>query len=87
MVDLAGLNTHQAIGRPPSEVAQEFRVDYVIIFRDSYFDRWPVAKEIYRLSPAPKHTTILGGSELVVYEMSWPQKPSEPTSARGSGPK
>ncbi len=69
VIDLSGINTHTAIGKPVFEAAQEHNIDYLVAFRNIYFDSWPLGDEVAAFS-TPQNT-ILPGPELVVYQVNW----------------
>ncbi|MCZ6538978.1 MAG: hypothetical protein O6922_04030 [Chloroflexi bacterium] len=63
--DLVGLNTSEAIGRPPLEFAEEKKIDFLFVFRSIYFDSWQFGEAIFTIEV--DRNTILGGSELRAY--------------------
>ncbi|MCH8897430.1 MAG: hypothetical protein IIC33_03955 [Chloroflexi bacterium] len=69
VIDLSGINTHTAIGKPVFQAAQEHNIDYLVAFRNIYFDSWPRGDEVAAFST--EQNTILPGAELVVYQVSW----------------
>ena len=69
VVDLSGTNTHTAIGQPVFSAAEEHKVDYLVAFRNVYFDSWPLEEEVFSFST--ERNTILEGSELVIYRINW----------------
>lgn len=66
-VDFLGLNEHRAIGRPLEELIVEYQPDYVALFRSPVIDSWPFLTEITNF--AAERNTILGGADLVLYEV------------------
>jgi len=69
--DLVGLNTHDAIGRPPIEFAEEKQLDFVFVFRSVYFDSWPEATPEYEVKVTPNPYPILGGAVMGGYRADW----------------
>ena len=69
VVDLSGVNTHTAIGKPILEAAEAEGVDFLVAFRNIYFDSWPLGQEVFSWST--NRNTILDGAELVVYQADW----------------
>lgn len=69
VVDLTGANTHSAIGQPLFDAAEEQRIDYLVAFRNVYFDSWPWGEEV--ASFTTQKNTVLAGPELVVYHANW----------------
>ena len=63
--DLVGLNTAEAIGRPPLEFAEEKKIDYLFVFRSIYFDSWHFADAVHTIEV--DRNTILGGSQMRAY--------------------
>ena len=63
--DLVGLNTVDAIGRPPLEFAEENKIDYLFVFKSIYFDSWNFADVVHSIEV--DRNTILGGSEMRAY--------------------
>ena len=74
VVDMLGLNEHRAIGRPPEEVMADFRPGYVVLFRSEWSDGLPYVREM--ASYATERNTILGGAELVLYEVDEAKLPT-----------
>ena len=71
VVELTGSNTHTAIG-PPARmfpIAEEHDVDYLVGFRNVYFDSWPQGQEVFALETDAG--SVLGARELVVYGARW----------------
>ena len=64
--DLLGLNLSQSIGRPLDELILEYQPEFLILFRSSAIDSWSFLEEVFNIKP--ERNTILGGSDLVVYE-------------------
>ena len=69
--DLVGLNTHDAIGRPPLEFAKEKQLDYIFVFKSVYFDSWPQAVPEYEIEAPPSPYPILGGRLMAGYHADW----------------
>lgn len=67
--DLVGLNTEEAIGRPPLEFAEEKKIDYLFVFRSIYFDSWHFAEVVHTIEV--DRNTILGGSQMRAYEADY----------------
>jgi len=67
--DLVGLNTAEAIGRPPLDFAEEKKIDYLFVFRSIYFDSWQFADPIHTIEV--DRNTILGGSQMRAYEADY----------------
>ena len=63
--DLVGLNTAEAIGRPPLEFAEEKKIDFLFVFRSIYFDSWHFADAVHTIEV--DRNTILGGSQMRAY--------------------
>jgi hypothetical protein len=66
IIDLIGLNNHETIGRPIEELILEFKPGFVVLFRSDQIDAMPFLSEIHNIKT--EHNTILGGSDLVVYQ-------------------
>jgi len=69
--DLVGLNSHEAIGRPPLEFAAEKQIDYVFVFKSVYFDSWPQGRFEYQVEAPPAPRPILGGRLMAGYRAEW----------------
>ena len=69
VVDLSGVNTHTAIGKPISQVAEEHHIGYLVALRNIYFDSWPSGEEVISFHVAGDDG--LGQRELVVYRANW----------------
>ncbi|MCH7911245.1 MAG: hypothetical protein IIB38_16725, partial [Candidatus Hydrogenedentes bacterium] len=63
--DLVGLNTAEAIGRPPLEFAEEKKIDFLFVFRSIYFDSWQFAEAVHTIEV--DRNTILGGAQMRAY--------------------
>jgi hypothetical protein len=66
VIDLLGLNNHETLGRPLAELLREYRPAYVALFRNPEIDSWNFLREVTHIQP--DRNTILGGSDLVIYE-------------------
>jgi hypothetical protein len=69
VLDLVGLNSHEAIGRPALEVANEARPDYLIAYRSIYFDSWVPGTPVFEVET--RRNTILGGNIMRVYRADY----------------
>lgn len=67
--DLVGLNTADAIGRPPLEFAEERKIDYLFVFRSIYFDSWHLGQPVHTIEV--DRNTILGGSQMRAYQADY----------------
>jgi len=69
--DLVGLNTNEAIGRPPLDFAEEKQLDYLFVFESIYFDSWPVATKEETWEATANPYPILGGNIMGEYRADW----------------
>ena len=69
VVDLTGINTRTAIGRPLFQAAEAHGVDYLVAFRNIYLDSWPLGEEVAAF--ATQQNAATAGAELVVYRTDW----------------
>ena len=69
LIDLSGVNYHQAIGASPFEVASRLQVDYTVAFDNVYVRSWPNGKEL--ASVETESNAILESPRLVVYQNDW----------------
>ena len=72
--DLVGLNTHDAIGRPALEFAEEKQIEYVFVFKSVYFDSWPQATSVHEVEAPRTPYPILGGTLMGVYHADWTEE-------------
>lgn len=66
IIDLLGLNNHETLGRPLSELLLEYQPALVVLFRSPEIDSWGFLREVRLVQP--ERNTILGGADLVIYE-------------------
>lgn len=65
--DMLGLNDHRTIGRPLEEIMADLRPTHVVFFRTEWSDSLPYLHEA--ASFATERNTVLGGAELVCYQV------------------
>jgi hypothetical protein len=77
-IDLVGLNYYPAIGRPPLELMEEVKPDYLFAFRSAYFESWPRGREVFEVEA--RRNTILGGSVMKGWSADYTSsvEPSDP---------
>jgi hypothetical protein len=73
-IDLLGLNTHEAIGRPIAELLPDFRPDYAILYSYPEIEALPYLVRVR--SYVPERNVILGGNEIVVYRVDREELPT-----------
>ncbi|MCP4573549.1 MAG: hypothetical protein GY838_14420 [bacterium] len=81
MLDLVGLNTHEAIGIDDYSFMTARRVDYAVIFPGPAMDGWPHSRRIHEIGT--DHNTILGADHMVVYETIWEPPFADATRCQG----
>ena len=69
LIDLSGVNYHEAIGMSPFEAASRLQVDYTVAFDNIYVRSWPNGKELASIET--ESNAILESPRLVVFENDW----------------
>ncbi|MBI4304757.1 MAG: hypothetical protein HY678_00410 [Chloroflexi bacterium] len=69
LVDLTGVNSHEAIGREVFGLMEEQGVDFLFAFSSVHFDSWVNGLEMYRVEA--DRNTVLPSSMMKGWEADW----------------